>query len=194
MPPTTVLATPGWRLEFHRHNDRWGHAVCRGTPGGFVELLHSIEGHAGQSWPASPPLQELHVQRTAPAVHAALLLGRAGRSHWSASIAIDEGADAIRFDVACRIHERPVWLGCSYRLCQAWTAAEEGLMLAGIVRLVAHFIHVENDSKDGSLPKLLLRAPDSHTPYPQTVRWQYALYPTTGQVPGVATADPISGG
>jgi hypothetical protein len=43
-------------------------------------------------------------------------VGLAGRSHFSASIAPDpQVADAIRFEIACRLHEPPLWLGSTYR-------------------------------------------------------------------------------
>ena len=43
-------------------------------------------------------------------------VGLAGRSHFSASISSDpRAADTIRFEIACRLHERPGPLGSTYR-------------------------------------------------------------------------------
>jgi hypothetical protein len=43
-------------------------------------------------------------------------VGLAGRSHFSASIASDpHAADVIRFEIACRLHEPPGWIGSTYR-------------------------------------------------------------------------------
>jgi hypothetical protein len=174
MPQTTVLAMPGWRLEFLRCRQCWSHALHRLTPAGPVELMRSSEGGENEIWPASPPFQELHVHRTAPPLQAALLVGRAGRSHWSASIELDHAADAIRFDVACRIHARPHRLGSCYSLHAAWLLNGNELLFEGVARLQARFIEVEDSGNDGRIalrPAMSELAP----PYPKTVRWQYRL-------------------
>ena len=100
--------------------DRWTHRV------GKLNADHenhagweSVDGpwpHSGDPrWPASPVLVELSRVHTAggPAI---VGVGLAGRSHFSACITPDAGSpDAIRFEVACRLHEAPGWLGSTYR-------------------------------------------------------------------------------
>jgi len=50
----------------------------------------------------------------------ALLVGMAGRSHWSLSVEPIAGRAAFLFDAACRLHARPTWLG------HVWRAAADG--------------------------------------------------------------------
>ena len=71
-------------------------------------------------WPASPVLVELSrvsVPRGDAAGGQAIVgVGLAGRSHFSASIAPDpHDAGVIRFEIACRLHEPPGWIGSAYR-------------------------------------------------------------------------------
>lgn len=104
---------------FARAGDRWEHEVR--VADGRVWL--SIEGPADQQsdprWPASPPLVEVSLAATSNGA-AILGVGRAGRSHYSLAIAACPGtADTLLFDVACRIHEPPHWLGSSYQLAGA---------------------------------------------------------------------------
>jgi hypothetical protein len=62
-------------------------------------------------------LSQADLPRTAAAGGSAIVgVGLAGRSHFSASIVPDpEVANAIRFEIACRLHEAPLWLGSTYR-------------------------------------------------------------------------------
>lgn len=103
-------------IEFVRRNDRYGHAVsvvdsdCHARA-----VLESVEGSAPDEWPASPPLQSLSIEELAPGRHAALLVGMAGRSHWSASIEAVPGEAAFVFDIACRTSGGNAELGSLYR-------------------------------------------------------------------------------
>jgi hypothetical protein len=45
----------------------------------------------------------------------ALLVGMAGRSHWSVSVEPETAANTLLFDVACRVQQPPIWLGSSYQ-------------------------------------------------------------------------------
>lgn len=179
MERTAVLATAGWRLEFRLNGGRFEHVVCRLKGGRFVELIRSLEGPEQHEWPVSPPFQELQVQRSPSGVHAALLVGRAGRSHWSASIELVEAADLVRFDVAGRIHEQPSWLGSCYTLNQAWKLVGGALLLGGEARLVADSLEVQEPQSPGTPAILRLAASPAPPPYPQTVRWKYSLVPLT---------------
>ncbi|MFM8635946.1 MAG: hypothetical protein ACKOEX_14250 [Planctomycetia bacterium] len=101
-------------VRFTWMGDRWSHEVSVGEG----HVWRSVEGpraaDGDDRWPASPVLVELSPIETAsgPAI---LGVGRAGRSHFSASI----GADPIhpghvRFEIACRVAEPPAWLGSTY--------------------------------------------------------------------------------
>ena len=109
------------QLAFHRRGDRWGHEV---VVGGRV-LLRSVEGVAADGdprWPRSPVLTEVTTVEVAggPAV---VGVGLAGRSHFSAAFRADpRRADTLVCELACRIQERPEWLGSTYLAPDAVTA------------------------------------------------------------------------
>jgi hypothetical protein len=112
----------GLRVEFQWRGDRYGQVISLVEPGGPVELggkvmpvLESVEGLPSEAWPASPPLQSLNFHDVPGGNRAALLVGMAGRSHWSASIEAVTGQAIIRFDIACRCGEFGV-PGSTYRL------------------------------------------------------------------------------
>jgi len=105
-----VAAVFSWQL------DRWRHAVVvDGVP-----RYESLEGPelpaADPRWPAAPVLTEVSRIDVAgsPAIGG---VGRAGRSHYSLSMAIHPAEpDTLVVEVACRIHEPPGWLGSTYRV------------------------------------------------------------------------------
>src|SRR4051794_16817168 len=104
------------RLEFVWRNDRYQQIVSAIDPQGhFQVLLESIEGSATDDWPPSPPLQTLTLEQLPDGRRVALLLGMAGRSHWSASVEPLAGEAKIAVDVACRHATQVVWLGSRYR-------------------------------------------------------------------------------
>jgi len=112
-PLTLVIGSV--EVTFTWAGDRWTHRVTTGAGGTW----QSVEGPRAEDgdprWPASPVLVELSRLATAggPAI---LGVGLAGRSHFSASIGPDpEHPDRIRFEIACRFNEPPVWLGTTYR-------------------------------------------------------------------------------
>lgn len=103
--------------------DRWTHRI-ETAPGDGASHWLAVDGPLPPAddprWPASPVLVELsqvHVPGGRATGGPAIVgVGLAGRSHFSASVAIDpDDADKIRFEIACRLHEPPVWLGSTYR-------------------------------------------------------------------------------
>jgi hypothetical protein len=105
------------RIEFVWHVDRFMHRISAASAAGVVlSLLESVEGTPADDWPASPPLHSLSITELALGRRAALLVGMAGRSHWSASIEALPGAAEILFDLACRHSDLPQWLGSRYRV------------------------------------------------------------------------------
>jgi hypothetical protein len=115
------------RVAFVWRCDRWSHEVTlpAGSAGGTG--WHSLDGPwptAGDPrWPASPALVEVTwiegpggSSPPAAAGPAILGVGMAGRSHFSASVVRDPlVADAVRFEIACRLHDGPGWIGSTYR-------------------------------------------------------------------------------
>jgi len=123
--PPVRLDAGGLAVVFTWSGDRWTHRV---TTAGAAEdaVWASLDGPwpptgGDPRWPASPVLVELSrvaLPGTATAGGQAIVgVGLAGRSHFSASIAPDPTVtDGIRFEIACRLHEPPDWLGSTYRV------------------------------------------------------------------------------
>jgi hypothetical protein len=170
----------GLRVVFQRLSDRFAHRVEWMDRGGVISLIESIEGDPEDAWPPSPPLQELHFERREGGKQLALLVGRAGASHWSTSIELDPAAAQISFDVACRLRSESVRLGSSYRVRSAaldtLDPSEAGIELSGGLRL-----HLEGggDEFEGKLAiwgdALQIQAASLSAPWPKTSRWRYVL-------------------
>ncbi len=120
-----------------------------------VVLLESCEGQSSDTWPASPPLQQLLIEPRGAAGHVALLVGMAGRSHWSLSIEPLVDRVGFRFDAACRLSGPPEWLGHVWR---AAAAARERPVATGCLRIVAE------EGAECQIPPTL--APDARPPEP----------------------------
>ena len=151
------------RLRFERVNDRYRHSIELHRDNTFVPVWESCEGTAEELWPASPPLQELHFEDRGN-VQVAMLVGRAGKSHWSLSVTLDPAADELLFDAACRSGEVPIWLGSTYR----------ELSVPSPVRIetvdVAGKVHLQQRSD-----ALAIAAPLEQHGGNRTVRWAYRV-------------------
>ncbi|MFV1964809.1 MAG: hypothetical protein ACC628_05260 [Pirellulaceae bacterium] len=101
-------------IAFRRLEDRIAHTLGLRHGGIDRPLLTSLERTGEESWPSSPPLQQVSVESLPDGRRAAFLVGMAGRSHWSLSIAEGACGQDWLFDVACRVQQNPVWLGSSY--------------------------------------------------------------------------------
>ena len=108
------------RIEFVWSADRYRHRILTSAPDGDCSLT-SREGRPDEKWPPSPPLQSLHLENRPGGVRIAMLVGMAGRSHWSMSVEADAERGRLIFDVACRVSEQPLWLGSSYDSLSAKT-------------------------------------------------------------------------
>ncbi|MFM7291840.1 MAG: hypothetical protein ACKOHK_02995 [Planctomycetia bacterium] len=130
--PPVRIAAGSITATFTWAGDRWVHRIGPDPSGeefGWESCDTPWPPADDPRWPASPVLVELsrvavpHATATdgRPGGEQAVVgVGLAGRSHFSASIAPDpHAADTLRFEIACRLHEPPVWLGSTYR-----TAAE----------------------------------------------------------------------
>jgi hypothetical protein len=197
MTSPASLEGGGLRVVFTRQGDRYAHSVFRVNDGlptnkpgmgnssasttevGFSSglLLESIEGTPDDDWPASPALRELHFEDRADGRRLALLVGMAGKSHWSLSVELDAAHGHLVFDVACRLRSPPVRLGSRYRLPAAGSGdsarssagcPQTPLTIepvdSGVVRLVTSAdrqLHIEPAAVAG--------------PWPRTVRWRYVV-------------------
>ncbi|MDX1945596.1 MAG: hypothetical protein SFU86_09310 [Pirellulaceae bacterium] len=151
------------RIEFPRVGDRYAQVLSLVSANGQVmPLLESIEGSPADNWPASPPLQNLHLQDLPDGRRVALLVGMAGRSHWSASIETIPGQAALLFDIACRTSDPAATLGNRYRLL---TAVESRL---SFVALADALLHREGD-------RLTITPAQASGPAQKTIRWRYQV-------------------
>ena len=105
----------GLRVFSSRDEDRYGHEIACVTGPVATVCLRAELGRDRDPWPASPPLQQGSLEPSSRGRQMALLIGMAGKSHWSQSVETDSAATSLTFDVACRVHRQPVWLGSSYR-------------------------------------------------------------------------------
>ncbi|MFO0884877.1 MAG: hypothetical protein U0894_11945 [Pirellulales bacterium] len=117
--PAIVVGGKSYELTFTREGDRiiQRFVTDSGLPGEQV-VLESCEGTPADAWPASSPLQSLSIEELTPGAPVALLVGMAGKSHWSASIERLSGNNGWRWDIACRVSITPDFLGSTYRLPQ----------------------------------------------------------------------------
>ena len=125
--PGVGLEAGAARAVFTWEGDRWSHTVTMagGAPKAVPQpdaavAWRSLDGpwpeDGDPRWPASPVLVELSRMDGTDGGPAILGVGMAGRSHFSASIVRDPRvADAVRFEIACRLHDGPGWLGSTYR-------------------------------------------------------------------------------
>lgn len=125
---TAVINGLALRVRFDRQSDRYAHIIECLEGSACRTLFSSVEGSTTDRWPPSPVLQQLHIE-TRPGLDreltenagtidrkVALLVGMAGRSHWSMSVEPDACEVALVFDVACRISgDEASELGSHYR-------------------------------------------------------------------------------
>ena len=121
--PTVRLAAGPTTVILNWCGDRWTHRITIAGSEASADWT-SLDGPFGPGndprWPASPVLVELSrvavAGGTGDTSEAIGGVGLAGRSHFSASIAVDpRDARTLRFEIACRLHEPPGWLGSTYR-------------------------------------------------------------------------------
>jgi hypothetical protein len=169
----------GLRVRFVKGKDRVAHLVELLIDGRYVPLLESIESDAIEAWPLSPPLQQVHFEQRDGRGHVALLVGMAGRSHWSLSVEPDLALHAIVFDAACRLGGSPRNLGSRYRsLAGAWQCDATG---RASLSLGEGHERICVESSDGILAVsdgadvLAIHPTHVEDAIRQTVRWRYAI-------------------
>ena len=177
--PSVTLEAGGLRVEFIRQADRYRHEIVASAGERVRPWLASLEGTADEAWPASPPWQEVHLERREEHMQVALLVGRAGRSHWSMSVEADRLKVTLTFDIACRCSAPNGWLGSSYKLAESDTSVID--LHGSLLRYSAFQVQVvQGDaqlSEAGDERLLRIAAHADVAPGPQTVRWKYCLGP-----------------
>jgi hypothetical protein len=181
---TCTLDVSGICVEFIWQGDRFGHLI-RFRDGQVG--IESLEGSPADCWPPSPPLQEI-APLTAGPTAAALLIGKAGGSHWSLSASTADGC-RIEFDVACRLTSGEGNLGSSYRLppsVETRLSARGATLIAPLwpaAIVVAITPHEPAELRYDGPNQLCIsprRAPGS---LPRTVRWRYTVALAPPQTP-----------
>jgi hypothetical protein len=168
-PKSIILEAGPLRIVFPWHVDRYAHEIWLRDGIDWIRVLASVEGSPEEAWPASPPFQSLEIADRA-ATPVALLVGMAGKSHWSASVEMDGRARLVRFEVACRVREGDVGtLGSTYRHCPGPVPCD-----ALAVELERRFGPVEL-RHSGDL--LEIAVPDCETQAARTIRWNYLFRP-----------------
>lgn len=162
------------RARFQRTADRFEHAIeVQSADGRWISIAKSAEGDAYDLWPASPPFQELHVEQRGE-MQVALLVGNAGKSHWSGSIEAHVSDEKLVFDVACRAREAPQWLGSTYQMV-------ESNQLSGGFRprfeAAAEATAVQTDGSRVRVAPIdmadAVKGNSASHAWPKTIRWQY---------------------
>jgi hypothetical protein len=174
------------RIDFFKLADRYGHrlsVVLRAEDGQetLVPLAESVEGAPDDPWPPSPPLQSLTIEERDDTSKVALLVGMAGRSHWSASIAVERATPSLFcypvFELACRFTSQPTLLATTYRAAPGIVLGQqkgfvglehhESLVLAVFDASIAS--RVENNL-------IQFRVPLDNCRPPFTAQWRYVLF------------------
>ena len=170
------------RVTFEWRGDRFTHHFDVLEGGQVHRCLVAIEGQDDEPWPASPALQQLSVEATTPAGGVALLIGMAGRSHWSLSVERESQSASLLFDVAARVQSLPRCLGSRYQACLPGAVAASQQVSFAIGAAVGP-LYLRAVSAGQPAPDLVLDgdqvavAFDDLTiaRYPTTLRWKYRV-------------------
>lgn len=179
------------RIDFFRLGDRCGHRlsiVLRDEYGGeaTISLAESVEGAPDVTWPPSPPLQSLSVEKLPDDGTAALLVGMAGRSYWSASITSNDfDRRMLKFDLACRFQAIPDLIGSEYQAMPgvAIEISKGCAMLCDLTRNVGalfswHFLGEPPSAEaqaSGLTSRFRMRPTTRSDKADGTIRWQYTV-------------------
>ncbi|HEY5313316.1 MAG TPA: hypothetical protein VIK18_12390 [Pirellulales bacterium] len=177
MKPAGELTGAGWRIVFVRSGDRIAHHVELADGDQREPLLVSIEGSPDEPSPASPPLQQVHFQPLPGGGQAALLVGMAGRSHWSAAVEVPADGRQAAFEIACRAVAPPAWLGSSYRLESKLTVeySPTSVWLGPLELAIEPLGQAAAPTWTLGQQVLQLAVSPPAGRWPQTIIWRYAL-------------------
>lgn len=164
----TTLEADGVRIVFFRDGDRIAHRieVRDEATSGWATAFTSLEDRADETWPASPPFQQLHVEQR-PTGLIVFLIGMAGKSHWSAAVEAAEDRQSIRFDVAVRFQVRPEQLGSAYGIVKGFHGSPP--------RFVAESSTIVDGAGDHPDAPRVRPTVDFPSP-PATLGWKYAVF------------------
>lgn len=175
LPPADVAPGDLWLagsrvgVRFFFRADRYTHQIYVANGDTWRAVLESVEGTPDQAWPSSPPFQSATFEQK-PEGPVILLVGMAGKSHWSTSVELERADGQIRFDVACRAMAPPNdALGSRYRGLGSVMPSEIGLEVVGGPD--SHLTHAVVDERSLTISCAKLPAGSGK----QTLRWSYAF-------------------
>ncbi len=103
-------------VRYSKLRDRLSHTVGIAVGDSYTPWLESIEGSEDESWPASPPMQQMVEECFTPGTGPVLLgVGLSGNGHWSTAIET-QTSGRLKFDIACKNTKSSTWFGSQYRL------------------------------------------------------------------------------
>jgi hypothetical protein len=160
-----TLETPSLQILFERCGDRFRHGIRMREAPVAESSVWSCEGGLEDDWPRSPPMQSLHLELGPNGKQRAMLVGMAGRSHWSMSVEADAANDRFLFDLACRVREIPPPL----RSCYEWQRQ------AGNGGPPILFEPVPPLEMIQTPDRIVLQVVPQNISLPATIRWQYTV-------------------
>lgn len=168
------------RVVFLWERDRYAHRIEVVEQGLVTNCLTTEEGSISDQWPPSPTLQQHSMVEGHEGKQVALLVGMAGKSHWSASVEGDATTTSLVFDVACRVGRRPRWLGSSYRTELPITLDDLGASRLAVRDGSVMLIIEPTDTTCiatvlGECDRVSLVAPLPDAEPPFTIRWKYRV-------------------
>lgn len=178
------IAAGGVSVHFWREADRFQHQIAVETSGERPLWLSSIEGEANDVWPPSPPLQELHLEDRPGGKQVALLVGRAGRAHWSLSVEADGAHETLLFDVACRSLCDAERLHSSYRFSEGCELEAERVLFS---RHELRLLQGEMRFVDADHLLIGPRRDEANAGKVRTFRWRYRIGSANACPPKVET-------
>jgi hypothetical protein len=181
------------RVRFDWSHDRFGHLFVgcgADAPAGAPETndawMRSLEGNSQEDWPASPAFQQLDHCPLAEGRSGLLLVGMAGRSHWSLAVVVRD--NQLVLEVACRIQAGTEQLRSTYALAPDVhvTSTDQTVLLERLLERSSPdapaprvIVHPDRDTTrvgfDPAARLLEIRPLKPPVRLPATVRWSYRL-------------------
>lgn len=170
MNSVVLEAGSSLRIVFDHRGDRWGHRIELLDNRSTIAAFESVEGSAIDNWPPSPAFQNLDVETRTGERQIALLVGKAGGSHWSAAVEADAAAEVVAFDIACRFDTEPELLGSRYSVSGGSAIWPSCVKIPAIDDGVQRVLEIDESQRTMSI-----RVNDQKALLPRTVRWKYML-------------------
>ena len=110
------LAAGALSVRYSKLRDRLSHTIGITDGDTYLPLLGSIEGSEEESWPASPPMQQMVEECFTPGISPVLLgVGLSGNGHWSTAIE-SQNNHLLKFDIACKNSKGSTFFGSQYHV------------------------------------------------------------------------------